>query len=47
MPVSLSVGVSFIDVIIEGNLPFKVSQRLIEEVRTNAEAIVGRRCIVE
>jgi hypothetical protein len=47
VPVSLRVGVSFIDVIIEGNLPPEISQRLAEEVRVNAEAIVGSRCVVE
>jgi hypothetical protein len=47
VPVSLRVGVSSIDVIIEGNLPPEISQRLAEEVRTTAEAIAGSRCVVE
>jgi hypothetical protein len=47
IPVSLSVGVSCIDVVVEGNLPSEKSDRLAEEVRINAEAIVGNRCVVE
>jgi hypothetical protein len=47
VPVSLTVDVSFIDLIIEGNLPPETSQRLAEEIRRNAEAFVGSPCIFE
>jgi hypothetical protein len=45
--VSLRVGVSFIEVIVEGDLPSEKSYQLAEEIRTNAEAVAGRRCIME
>jgi hypothetical protein len=44
--VSLKVGVSAIEVVVEGDLPAEKSKRLAEEVRMKAEAIVGSRCIV-
>jgi hypothetical protein len=44
--ISLKVGVSAIELIVEGDLPAEKSKRLAEEVRMNAEAIVGSRCIV-
>jgi hypothetical protein len=47
IPVSLRVGVSFIEVIVEGDLPSEKSYQLAEEIRTNAEAVVGRSCIME
>ncbi len=47
IPVSLRVGVSFIDVIVEGDLPFEKSHQVAEEVRSNAEAAIGRRCVME
>jgi hypothetical protein len=45
--VSITVGVAFIDVIVEGDLPSEKSHQLAEEVRTNAEAVVGHRCVME
>jgi hypothetical protein len=47
VPVSLTVGVSDVDVIVEGELPGELSLRLAEEVRANAEAAVQRRCVLE
>jgi hypothetical protein len=44
--ISLKVGVSAIELIVEGDLPAEKSKRLAEEVRMKAEAIVGKRCIV-
>jgi len=45
--VSLTVGVSFIDLIVEGDLSTETSARLAEEIRHNAEAATGRRCIFD
>jgi len=45
--VSLTVGVSFIDLIIEGDLPTETSMRLAEQIRHNAEAATGKRCIFD
>ena len=45
--VSLTVGVSFIDVVIEGDLSSETSQRLAEEIRLNAEAATGSRCVFD
>lgn len=45
--VSLKVGVSFIDLIIEGDLSAETCTRLAEEVRQNAEAATGSRCIFD
>jgi hypothetical protein len=47
VPVSLRVGVSSIDVVIEGNMAPEIAQRFVEDVRTNAETIVGTHCFVE
>jgi hypothetical protein len=44
VPVSLIVGVSVIEVIVEGELPPGLADRIAEEVRANAEASIGRRC---
>lgn len=45
--VTLTVGVSFIDLIIEGDLSAETSARLVEEIRHNAEAATGSRCIFD
>jgi len=45
--VSLRVGVSCIEVVVEGELPNDQSMRLAEEVRANAESAINRRCILE
>jgi hypothetical protein len=45
--VSWKVGVSSIELIVEGNLPAEKSRRLAEEVRMRAETVVGSPCIVE
>ena len=45
--VSLSVGVSFIDLIVEGDLSTETSASLAEEIRHNAEVVTGRRCIFD
>ena len=44
--VSFKVGVSAIEVVVEGDLPAEKSKRLAEEVRMKAEAIVGSGGIV-
>jgi hypothetical protein len=45
--VTLTVGVYFIDLIIEGDLSTETSARLIEDIRHNAEAATGSRCIFD
>jgi hypothetical protein len=47
VPVSLTVGVSVIEVIIEGELPGGLVHQLTEEIRANAEAATGHRCVLE
>jgi len=47
VPVSLRVGISFIDLVIEGDLAGETCQNLAEEVRRNAEAAIGSRCIFD
>ena len=44
---SLKVGVFFIDLVIEGDLPNDTGQRLVEEIRRNAEVVTGNRCIFD
>jgi hypothetical protein len=44
---SLTIGVSFIDLIIEGDLSTETSARLAEEIRHNVEAATGSRCIFD
>lgn len=47
VPVLLTVGVSFIDLVIEGDLPAETSQTLAEEIRSLAEAAMGSRCVFD
>ena len=47
VPVSLNVGVSSIDVIVEGNLSPEKASRLAEEIRLKAESVAGSRCVIE
>jgi hypothetical protein len=46
IPLTLKVGVSAIEVIVEGDLPAGKKQAIANEVRMKTEAIVGGRCIV-
>jgi hypothetical protein len=47
IPISLTVGVSSIDVIVEGDLPPEKCKRLIEEMRKKTELIVGSQCFLQ
>jgi hypothetical protein len=47
VPVSLTVGVKHIKVVVEGDMPEALSARMAEEIRANTEAAVQRRCILE
>jgi hypothetical protein len=47
VPVSLTIDIMHIDLIVEGNLPAPLSARLVEEIRANTEATIKRSCILE
>jgi hypothetical protein len=47
VPISITVGVSFIDLIIEGDLPAETSQALAEEIRRLAESATGSHCVFD
>jgi len=47
VPVSLTVGVQYIEVVVEGDMPGALSAKIAEEIRANTEAAVQRRCILE
>jgi len=47
VPISITVGVSFIDLIIEGDLPAETSQALAEEIRRLAESATASHCIFD
>jgi hypothetical protein len=47
VPVSVTVEVSDIEIIIEGELPDDITSRIVEDVRANAEAAIQRRCFLE
>jgi hypothetical protein len=47
IPVSITIGISRIQVVVEGNMPEKRVARLAETLRANAEAAVQSRCILE
>lgn len=47
VPVSLRVGVSFIDLIIEGDLPTETCESLAEKIRRSAEVATGSRCVFD
>jgi hypothetical protein len=47
VPVSLTVGVQYIEVVVEGDMPGALSAQIAEEIRANTEAAVQRRCILE
>jgi hypothetical protein len=47
VPVYVKLGVSAIEIIVEGNLPLDLCARLTEEIRGNTEAAIQRPCILE
>lgn len=47
VPVYVKLGVSVIEITVEGNLPPDLCARLTEEIRSNAEAAIQRPCILE
>lgn len=47
VPVSLTIDIVRIRVVIEGDMPEVLSDRLAEAIRANAEAAIQRRCILE
>jgi hypothetical protein len=47
VPVSLKIGVRYIRIVIEGNMPELLSGHLAEEIRANAEAAIQHNCILE
>jgi hypothetical protein len=47
VPVSLTVGVKYIEIVVEGDMPGALSARIAEEVRVNTEAAIQRQCILE
>jgi hypothetical protein len=47
IPVSLTVGVTSIDIVIEGPMPDPLAARLAAEIRGNAEAAIRRTCTLE
>jgi hypothetical protein len=44
---SIIIGASFVEVVIEGNLPEALAARLVEEIRANTEAAIQQKCTVE
>ncbi|MDY3558525.1 hypothetical protein R5W23_005645 [Gemmata sp. JC673] len=46
VPVSVTEGVSEIEIIVEGQLPEDLAVRIAEEVRANAERAIGKRCVL-
>ena len=44
---SLTVGVQYIEVVVEGDMPGVLSAQIAEEIRANTEAVVQCRCILE
>jgi len=46
VPVSLTICVMHIELIVEGSLPAQLLNQLVEEIRANAEAAVKRPCIL-
>lgn len=47
VPVSLTVGLKCIEMVVEGSLSDELSLRLAEEIRANAQAAIGRPCVIE
>jgi hypothetical protein len=47
IPVYIKLGVSSIEIIVEGDLPLDLCARLTEEIRANAEAAIQRPCVLE
>lgn len=47
VPVSVTVGVSEIEVCVEGELAEELAARIAEEVRANAESAIQRRCLLK
>ena len=47
VPVSVTIGISRIAVVVEGSLPETLSAQVVEEIRSNAEAAIQRRCIAD
>jgi hypothetical protein len=47
IPVSLTIGIVEIKVIVQGTLSDTLSARLIEEIRANTEAAIQRPCTLQ
>lgn len=47
VPVSVKIGVRYIRIVIEGDIPETLLGHLVEEIRANAEVAVQRRCVLE
>jgi hypothetical protein len=47
VPVSFTLGVKYIEVVVEGDMPAGLAGRMAEQIRTNAEAAIQRRRILE
>jgi hypothetical protein len=47
VPVSLTISVVDIRIVVEGDMPEAWSIRLAEAIRANTEAVVHRRCILK
>ena len=47
VPISLIVGVSSIEIIVEGEMPGELCLRVAEEIRANAEAVIKHTCVLE
>lgn len=46
VPVSVTEGVSEIEIIVEGELPEELAGRIAEEIRANTETAIKKRCVV-
>jgi hypothetical protein len=47
VPVTVTSSVSEIEVLVEGELPGELCDDIVEEVRTNTETAISRKCVVE
>jgi hypothetical protein len=47
VPVSVCVGHFYVEIIVEGELPFDLTDRVAEEIRTNTETAVQGQCVME
>jgi hypothetical protein len=46
IPITITIGISFIELGIEGILRPETSARLAGEIRRNAESVTGKTCIL-